>query len=50
MLKETERHTNCTVIVLEDDITGEVEVLWYRNDKPPKLIITDLEEEDVDHD
>lgn len=45
MLIETERHTNCTVIVLEDDVTGRVEVLWYRNDKPPKLIITDLGEE-----
>ena len=46
MFVETERHTNCTVIVLEDDVTGKVEVLWYRNDKPPKLIMTDLGEEE----
>ena len=43
MLTEIERHTDCTVIILEDDETHEVQVLWYRNDKPPKLIITDLE-------
>ena len=43
MLTEIERHTDCTVIILEDDETGQVEILWHRNDKPPKLIITDLE-------
>lgn len=46
MFVETERHTDCTVIILEDDETAEVEVLWYRNNKPPKLIITDLEGEE----
>lgn len=46
MLKEIERHGNCTVIVSEDDVTGEIEISWYDNESPPKLIITDLNEED----
>ena len=44
MLIEKERYDNCTVIIDEDDETGEIEISWYRNDKPPKLIITDIEE------
>lgn len=44
MLKETETHNNCTVIICEDDETGEVDISWFDNNNPPKLIITDLEE------
>lgn len=43
MLRETEVHTNCTVIVCEDDETGEVDVSWFDNEHPPALIITNLE-------
>lgn len=46
MLIEKEIYTNCTVIISEDDETGEIDISWYRNDKPPKLIMTDLGEED----
>lgn len=49
MLIEKEIHRNCTVIICEDDETGEIDISWYRNDKPPKLIMTDLGEEDVDN-
>ena len=45
MLIEKERHNNCTVIISEDNETGEVDISWYRNDKPPKLIITDMAED-----
>ena len=45
MYNEVERHTDCTVIILEDDETHEVEILWYKNSKPPKMIYTDLEDE-----
>lgn len=45
MLKETEVHHNCTVIICEDDETGEVNIAWYDNDNPPALIITSLSEE-----
>ena len=44
MLKETERHTNCTVIICEDDETGEIDISWFDNENPPALIITGLEE------
>lgn len=44
MLIEKEIHTDCTVIISEDDKTGEIDISWYRNDRPPKLIITDFEE------
>ena len=30
-----ERHTDCTVEILKNLITGEISVGWYRNDKPP---------------
>ena len=46
MLVEKEIYTNCTVIISEDNETGEIDIAWYRNDKPPKLIMTDLGEED----
>lgn len=49
MLIEKETYTDCTVIICEDDETGEIDISWYRNDKPPKLIMTDLGEEDVDN-
>lgn len=45
MLRETERHENCTVIVCIDDITGDVDISWYDNEDPPKLIYTSLGEE-----
>ncbi len=44
MWTETERHENCTVVVLENSETGEVSIGWYKNDNPPALIVTDLEE------
>lgn len=47
MLIEKEIYTNCTVIICEDDETGEIDISWYRNDKPPKLIITDLEVDEI---
>ena len=40
MLKEIERHDNCTVIICEDDETGEINISWFDNEHPPKLIIT----------
>ena len=50
MLIEKEIYTDCTVIICEDDETGAIDISWYRNDKPPKLIITGFEEEeDVDN-
>lgn len=48
MLVEKEIHNNCTVIICEDDETGEVDIGWFRNDKPPKMIMTDMEEEKDD--
>ena len=45
MLIETERHTNCTVIICQDTETGEYDISWFDNDNPPALIITDLEED-----
>lgn len=30
-----ERHTDCTVEILKNSVTGEISVGWYRNDKPP---------------
>ena len=45
MLIEKERHRNCTVIICEDDETGEVDISWYDNEKHPKLIITDMAED-----
>ena len=45
MLREIERHDNCTVIICRDDETGEIDISWYDNDNPPKLIITNLEED-----
>lgn len=38
MLKETEHHDNCTVIILEDTETGEINIAWYDNDNPPDII------------
>lgn len=46
MLREIERHDNCTVIICRDDETGEIDISWFDNDNPPKLIITNLEEEE----
>ena len=46
MLRETEIHTNCTVVICEDDETGKIEISWFDNEKPPKLIITSLEGEE----
>lgn len=46
MLTEIERHENATVIVCRDDETGEIDISWFDNDNPPKLIITNLEEEE----
>lgn len=45
MLIEKEIHTDCTVIVCEDDETGEIDISWYENSNPPKLIVTNLEDE-----
>ena len=45
MLKEIERHENCTVIICEDTETGEINISWYDNENPPALIITNLEGE-----
>ena len=39
MLKETERHTNCTVIICEDDETGEIDISWFDNENPPMQIV-----------
>lgn len=44
MLVETERYEDCTVIINEDDVTGEIVVEWFRNDKPPQVIVTDWNE------
>lgn len=50
MLIEKEIYTDCTVVICEDDKTGAIDISWWRNDKPPKLIITGFEEEeDVDN-
>jgi len=46
MLTEIERHTDCTVIISEDDETGEIDIGWFENSRPPKLILTDMEEEE----
>ena len=46
MLIEKEIHTDCTVIISEDDTTGEVDIGWFENSRPPKLIITDMEGEE----
>lgn len=40
MLKEIERHENATVIICQDDQTGEIDISWYDNDNPPELIKT----------
>ena len=45
MLIETERHENATVIICQDDRTGEIDISWFDNENPPALIIT-LEEEE----
>ena len=44
MLREIERHDNCTVIICQDDQTGEIDISWFDNDNPPALIVT-LEED-----
>lgn len=41
MYKEIERHENCTVIISEDE-NGNIDISWYKNDEPPRLIITDF--------
>ena len=46
MLVEIERHKNATVIICQDDQTGEIDISWYDNDRPPAIIITDLGEEE----
>ena len=46
MLKEIERHENATVIICQDDQTGEIDISWFDNDHPPAIIITDLGEEE----
>ena len=38
MLIETEIHRNCTVIICEDDETGEIDISWFDNEDPPARI------------
>ena len=45
MLIEVERHTNCTVVICQDDQTGEYEVAWYDNNNPPVMILTGEDDE-----
>ena len=33
-----EIHTDCTVQLLRNVITGEISVGWWRNDKPPVVV------------
>lgn len=46
MLRETEVHDNCTVIICEDDVTGEVSIGWYDNENPPAMLYTSLGDEE----
>lgn len=39
MLKEIERCENATVIIYQDDKTGEIEIAWFDNENPPLLIM-----------
>lgn len=39
MLKEIEIHNNCTVQVLVDSETGELDIGWWDNDNPPDVIM-----------
>lgn len=32
-----ETHTNCTVQILRNSITGEISVGWWDNDNPPEV-------------
>lgn len=45
MLREIERHNNCTVIICRDDKTGQIDISWYDNDHPPVMILTGEEDE-----
>ena len=46
MFDKCERHTNCTVEILTNSITGEQSIGWWENDKPP--IGATIEEETDD--
>lgn len=39
MLVEKEVHKNCTVIIMQDDKTGKIDISWYDNTKPPILLM-----------
>lgn len=43
---EEEIYTDCTVRILRNSITGEIDIGWWQNDKPPKI----LREENTDYD
>ena len=47
MLFEIERHTNCTVIICQDDQTGEIDISWWDNENPPMVIEGGAEKYDV---
>lgn len=34
---ECEVHTNCTVEIFRNSVTGEVSVGWWDNDNPPAI-------------
>ena len=46
MFEEIKRHEDCTVIICRDSETGDIDIAWYDNKRPPALIITEQEEED----
>ena len=39
MLREVEVHHNCTVQILQDDVTGELDIGWWNNETPPDVIM-----------
>jgi len=38
MFDEEEIHTNYTVQILRNSVTGETSIGWWENDNPPQLI------------
>ena len=42
MFDEEELHTDCTVQVLTNSVTGEVSVGWWENSNPPREIKHEL--------
>lgn len=42
MFDEEELHTDCTVQVLTNSVTGEVSVGWWENNNPPREIKHEL--------